>query len=207
MTLTVSSPATTIRAATPADAPEVARTLARAFYDDAVSRWIVADRPELLEPLWELSLRRMWVRHGGVVMTGDARAAAVWLPPHAIHVPVLEQLRLLPAFARCAGRALPRMLSGIGAFEKDHPHEPHWYLNLIAVEPAAQGRGLGSELLDHTLDRLDGDGMPAYLDATSERNRALYERHGFVVTAEDRMPKGGPPFWRMWRSPAAVAAA
>lgn len=31
--------------------------------------------------------------------------------------------------------------------------------------------------------------------------RRVYERHGFEVTEEFRLPKGGPPLWRMWREP------
>jgi len=31
------------------------------------------------------------------------------------------------------------------------------------------------------LSRVDRDGAPAYLEATSERNARLYERHGFEV--------------------------
>jgi hypothetical protein len=46
------------------------------------------------------------------------------------------------------------------------------------------------------------EGTPAYLEASSARNRALYERHGFEVTEELSLPKGGPPIWLMWREPA-----
>ena len=36
--------------------------------------------------------------------------------------------------------------------------------------------GLG---LAHALERCDRDGLPAYLEATSARSKALYQRHGF----------------------------
>ena len=42
-----------------------------------------------------------------------------------------------------------------------------------------QGRGLGGALLGFLCDRADGAGLPAYIEATSGRNRALYERFGF----------------------------
>ena len=45
--------------------------------------------------------------------------------------------------------------------------------------------------------------IPAYLEASTPRNRALYLRHGFVVLDEMRLPGGGPPLWRMWREPVA----
>lgn len=50
------------------------------------------------------------------------------------------------------------------------------------------------------LDMCDRDGVPAYLEASSERNKALYLRHGFEVVGEIKLPDG-PRMWPMWRSP------
>lgn len=36
----------------------------------------------------------------------------------------------------------------------------------------------------------DRTGMPAYLEATSERNRDLYQRHGFEVSEVVTLPDG-----------------
>jgi hypothetical protein len=41
----------------------------------------------------------------------------------------------------------------------------------------------------------------AYLEASSPRNRGLYEHHGFGVTEEFSLGAGSPPLWRMWRDP------
>ena len=60
-----------------------------------------------------------------------------------------------------------------------HPQEAHWYLPLIGVDPAQQGKGIGSALLSHVLNVCDGQKVLAYLEATSPRNVPLYERHGF----------------------------
>jgi len=178
----------------------VARVFARAFADDPVNRWMMRS-DDRFEPGFDFYARRIWLPHGAAWATGDGRAVACWLPPGKAHMSLLEQLRLLPAMAAVAGRDLPRLLAGTSAMEKNHPHDPHWYLNMVGVEPAGQGRGLGSALIAHTLDRADAEGMPAYLDATTYRSVGLYERHGFEVTEEFRLPKGGPPLWRMWRDP------
>jgi hypothetical protein len=53
------------------------------------------------------------------------------------------------------------------------------------------------------LERCDRDGTPAYLNATSPRNRALYERHGFRTVNELRT-SDCPPLWAMWREPASA---
>ena len=84
--------------------------------------------------------------------------------------------------------------------EARHPATPHWYLPMVGVEPARQGRGLGSALIRPVLERCDRTGVPAYLEATTPRSRALYERLGFRVTATIR--EGGcPPLWCMLREP------
>jgi len=51
------------------------------------------------------------------------------------------------------------------------------------------------------LQRADADELPAYHEATSPRNRVLYERHGYVSLGELVLPVGGPTVWRMWRDP------
>ena len=62
---------------------------------------------------------------------------------------------------------------------KYHPDEPHWYLPLIGVDPAQQGKGLGDALMRHALVRCDRAGQPAYLESSNPRNISLYRRHGF----------------------------
>ena len=51
-----------------------------------------------------------------------------------------------------------------------------------------------------TLDRCDEERLPAYLEASSERNAALYERLGFQCTEVLRFA-GGPPLRLMTRQP------
>jgi ribosomal protein S18 acetylase RimI-like enzyme len=54
-------------------------------------------------------------------------------------------------------------------------------LYFLAVDPALQGMGLGSRILDATLKRIDEMGLPAYLENSNPRNTRLYERAGFVA--------------------------
>lgn len=61
-------------------------------------------------------------------------------------------------------------------------------------------KGLGSALMRPTLERCDREGLPAYLEASSERNAALYERLGFELIRELRVA-GSPPLRLMARPP------
>jgi ribosomal protein S18 acetylase RimI-like enzyme len=122
--------------------------------------------------------------------------------PGQVHLSVPRQLALLPAFMRAWGRATPRLVRLLAKMDSMHPREPeHWYLPFIGVDPDWQGRGIGTALLSPVLERCDRDGLPAYLEASTERNRACYERNGFEVVEEYRVADDGPPGWRMWREP------
>jgi ribosomal protein S18 acetylase RimI-like enzyme len=200
---TIDPPAGTIRQVTQSDVPALARAMASAFYDDPVAgHWCFADesrRRIRLERGFELVLRRVYLVHGGCYAAEGMRGGALWLPPGEWRLGMLDQLRLLPRMAHIYGGALARVLRVMGFLEARHPHEPHWYLGFLGVARDSQAQGIGSALLEHELDGIDRDGMPAYLEASSERNRALYERHGFEVLEAVTLPGGGPPMWRMWR--------
>jgi GNAT superfamily N-acetyltransferase len=192
--------------ATPQDAPALARTLARAFLDDPVNLWFLpreADRPRRTLRGFELFLRRITLPRDATYTVAGHAGVAMWLPPGRAQLGTVEQLRLLPAMARVYGRDLARALRGMSAMEAAHPHEPHWYLWLLGVDPQRQGEGLGSRLLAEVLERCDRERVPAYLEATTPRNRDLYLRHGFEDSGELRLPDDGPRLWPMWREPGA----
>ena len=65
-----------------------------------------------------------------------------------------------------------------------HIKEPHWYLPMIGVDPAQQGRGIGSALLRHGLAKCDEDHLPAYLESSRPANVPLSERNGFQVLGQ-----------------------
>jgi GNAT superfamily N-acetyltransferase len=198
---------TAVTKATPEDAPALARTLARAFVDDPVTVWFLPGETERLErtqrAFEQVFLRRIALPRDATFSVEDHAGVAMWLPPGQAQLGAVEQLRLLPAMARVWGRDLQRALRGMSAMDAVHPHEPHWYLWLLGVDPRRQGEGLGSRLLAEVLERCDRDGVPAYLEATTPRNRELYLRHGFEDSGELRLPGDGPRLWPMWREPRA----
>lgn len=197
--------AASVRKLREAERPGVVSALARAFYDDPVMSWILPDDSKRLRQLergFALFGRRIWFRHDEGYTTASVVGGAVWLPPETWRLGPLRQIAMLPAMARVAGRDLTRLVRALSLIEKKHPHERHFYLPVIGVAPEWQGKGIGTALLRPVLERCDREGLPAYLEASSPRNRACYERSGFVVKEELRMPGDGPPWWAMWREPA-----
>ena len=189
----------TVRKATADEVPGLAQVLAAAFDEDPPTRWVFGDRP--LEPGFLLFLQRIWFPQDECYTTDGVVGACVWERPGEWKLGVGAQVRLLPAMARAFGARLPRIGQAITKMESNHPEREHYYLPFVGVLPEWQGRGLGAALMGPILERCDREGIPAYLEASTPRNRTLYERQGFVTTEEFRLGKDSPPLWRMWRDP------
>jgi ribosomal protein S18 acetylase RimI-like enzyme len=194
---------TALRTATTRDVDHLTAVLARAFDADPVARWFVFQdqrRRERAHRLFNWYLRDA-VSHGISTTTPSLAGVAVWSPPNRWKMSPWRQLLLLPEILRVTGSAnLVSRVSGINRMARSHPVRPHYYLAALGVEPALQGQGIGTALLQPTLALCDTSGTPAYLENTSETNLGLYERHGFSVVREITMPDG-PRQWLMWREP------
>jgi GNAT superfamily N-acetyltransferase len=184
------------------DTAAVAATVAAAFFDDPVTRWLLPDehrRQRLIQPMFELYVAP-YVRLGETYLTADGNGAAVWLPPSTELLTVDEEESFGQALDELVGPDVERFAQLAETFERYHPTQPLYYCQFLATIPAVQGRGIGSTFLRDMLERADREVMPAYHEATTPRNRALYERHGYITQGEFTLPDG-PPLWRMWRDP------
>ena len=75
--------------------------------------------------------------------------------------------------------------------------EPHWYLDVLAVEPAQRGRGIGGALLRAVQVRADADEIPIVLLTYQPTNLPLYQRHGYAVVCQGTASGSGLPWWGM----------
>lgn len=190
---------TQVRVAGAADVPVLSATLAEAFRSDPVMTWCYPDggrRAEILPDVFRLFLTHT-IPHGGVETVTDGVAASIWVPPTA----EVDDEAMAGEVVEVSGEYAERVVTALELLEAHHPtDEEHEYLFILGTRDAWQSRGLGSALIRSVTDRCDRDGVGAYLEATSQRNRSLYERHGFRVTEVLHLP-GGPPLWCMWRRP------
>jgi GNAT superfamily N-acetyltransferase len=203
--LSVTAANITVRPAATADRSRMADVLAAAFADDPVFRHLlppgIRRRAQRIRRLFDLDLPR-GIRSGGGWISADGDGAAMWFPPGQWETPSWQGLLHVPASIATLGSRLPIGVRTMALLQAHHPREPHWYLLFLGTEPARQGRGIGSALLRPMLDTCDAQHLPAYLEATCERNRDLYLRHGFVDHGEPlRLPDDGPPMYPMWREP------
>lgn len=184
------------------EARDIAETLAAAFFDDPVIGWAwnqASRRHEILADFFELMVMES-LAYNETYTTDDFAGAALWLPPAAQKVPDEQVAAFAGAVERVTAEFAPSVLELFSFLEDHHPHEPHFYLPIIGTRPEKQGCGIGSALLDPVLSHCDQEKLPAYLEATTRRNQALYVRRGFQVMEEIPLPNG-PLLWAMWREP------
>lgn len=191
-----------IRRAGQDDKAAVTDLLDRVFRDDAVSGWVFPDPADrqtrhgvMMGVFLELALAE-----GYVDVAVDGSAAALWFSVPAGGHPADDDG---PAQLRNAVDPDNERVETIGRIlDATHPKDrAHEHLMLIAVDSSAQGQGRGTELINAVLERCDGEGRAAYLEASSLRSRALYERLGFVWSGSTIDLPDGPQMWPMWRDP------
>jgi ribosomal protein S18 acetylase RimI-like enzyme len=184
--------------ATPDRIGALAPVFGRAFVDEPMTRWSLGadgdavDRltrafAYFLEPV--LSLGLVWEVGGG-------SGAAVWIPPKQFDdwdVHPWSQARIT-ALTDDDGRRYTRFWDWE---DSHHPAEPLWQLDSIAVDPAAQGQGLGAALIATGLALAQADGTGAFLSTATPRNVSIYARSGFRVVEEANAPDGGPTIYFM----------
>jgi ribosomal protein S18 acetylase RimI-like enzyme len=193
--------------AEPGDLPSVAQDLSDAFADDVMFDWFL--RPDAKRDAARLRFFRTIIVDLGkgrvrIDRPSGGGAAAVWMPSKALAtISMIDEIRALPTLLHATGLSRFGRLTVMRAdMDKHHPMErPHAYLWFLGVTPEAQGHGVGSALLRVANARLDAAGEPAYLETQTERNVALYVRHGYEVISEHRPRSDAPMLWSLWREP------
>jgi ribosomal protein S18 acetylase RimI-like enzyme len=190
-----------------ADVRPLARTLARAFFDDPVMMWMLTDdtrRSKALPRIFATMTRQHFLAGGGTEIAtrdGDVGAAALWDPPGRWKMSSLEEFRMMPGFLLAMGGRSRRGQQVTELMKEHHPEEPHWYLAVIGSDPTVRGVGFGQALMRSRLDRVDAEHAPAYLESSNPDNIPYYLRFGFETTGEIQLPDGGPVLTPMWRAP------
>lgn len=81
-----------------------------------------------------------------------------------------------------------------------------WYLSIVGVDPACQGRGLGAPLVAEVAARADAIGVPTWLETFTPRNMTFYRRLGYEVALTVHEPTIGADYAVMVRDPGDAAA-
>jgi len=161
--------------------------LLRYYFHDETQRRAVADTFGFIA----LSL---CLKYGEVYASSEKlEGVAAWLPPGKAPFGVRQIIRSVPlSILFRFGRQGASRMWRYGRFA-DNLHRrlvpyPHWYLQIIGVDPACQGQGFSSRLLRPVLERIDRERMPCFLETNAAKNVAIYRRFGFEVVSKNKLP-------------------
>lgn len=190
--------------------PAATRVLVRAFAEDPGLLFVLpdpTDRARLNEPLAQAALRYT-LRCGAPLATaGDVHGVALWFPPDG-PTPTASDLAetgiaTVPGLlGKAAWARFERLMAHLDALHPVYAPEPHWYLAMLGVDPAAQRQGFGAALMAPVFAQADRDGVCCYLEAPTAANARYYANRGFQVVGETDVPESDAHIWLMRREPA-----
>lgn len=185
---------------------EAAHVLARAFRDNPLNRAAIAhEDPELRTRVNLHGMRSLLpaaVVHGRVIAAkagGRVTGVLIGIRPGGFPLPPPPWVLRIRCLLGQGWRVAVRWGEVFRFLEERHPHERHWYLGSLGVEPALQGRGVGGRLLGEWLREVDLTGVAAYLETDTPANVDFYARAGFSVVEETEFL--GAAIWCMLRPP------
>lgn len=171
---------------TPDMSADAARMLARAFVTNPLHLAVFG--PHQLaknEAFFEVGLRVM--KGPKLVALEDTRIVGLihWVEAPKCQFSALEKLMQTPAMIRGFGLSSAlRVGTWLSAWSKHDPKGAHVHLGPIGVDPEAQGRGIGQQLMERYCEHLDRGALAGYLETDRPANVTFYAPFGFEVTAE-----------------------
>ena len=191
---------------------QAAATLAASLSDDPFYQAITVDcgvdteaRSRVLTQYFDYSLREAQ-RTGRCTLHAEPTVgAAAWLLPRGPEIDATERSAKAAYLAQLLGAWGWENYRGIMAFMAGRAQglvsRDAWYLTIIGVHPAWQGRGIGAELLRPTLEEATRTAAHSFLETFRPRSLAFYERAGFARVAEFVEPTTKAPYVLMRRPP------
>ena len=181
----------TIVKSSAADLEQVKAVLTLGFSSDALLRWVFPDASSYLKcfDVWMEEFSKIAFENNIVYSEENLFGSSLWHPPGV----EFDNSVLESTFEYIPEDRVEVVIKFFEEFEKYHPDDA-WYLPFIAVDPSHQRKGIGSFLLKEALKMIDEKGDRAYLEASNESNKALYERHGFVEIGRVQFEDSPPAF-------------
>lgn len=180
-----------IATATESDRTIIFSMLAKAFAEDPYVSWLYPDRVQRMA-VWPKVMETIGGRAigcGTAYVTDDGRGAILWLPP-GVESDIEKKVHIYK-------KSLPA--SRINTLEKIDrqyyrllPDSSPWTLSIIAVKPGHQQQGIGTSLLEYSLQQIGSQTQDQFVLSCNPKNLSLYQRFGFRllgrIQADDSPP-------------------
>ena len=182
--------------------------LGRALQDDPVSVHDIPDKKKrhaVMKHVFQMT-SCLGVKYGETHATSpNLEGIAVWLPyinkefKEIINIGCMLKSNMYK-LGREAGKRIKPIEEHNTKVHREFAPDDHWYLQTLGVEPAHQGNGYGSLLMEYMLEKIDAsNALPVFLETSTEINVKFYKRFGFEVVREEIIPKTDVKQWYLLR--------
>ncbi len=186
----------------------ISSVLSKAFNQDPLFCYLIPDTNQRLKTLnhYFQHVIKYGLRYGEVYSFPNLEGISVWLPPksssHTRWKAIKAGALILPVKVKWKYLTLQNKIYKF----TDHLHKkfapyPHWYLSIIGVGPNHQGKGFGEQLLSTTINRIDLESKPIYLETNKEKNVEIFKRFGFRILQKVIIPGTEIFHWSLLRNP------
>ncbi|MGO1659033.1 MAG: GNAT family N-acetyltransferase [Marinobacter sp.] len=165
-----------------------AEICARAMNNNPIHIQVFGASPALRERRLRRLFRGLlaYVHHKGdlygAMVDGDLIGVLGMLPPKKCKPSPGDWLRLMPTLLTSNSPVGTfRLAIWLSTWARIDPLAPHWHLGPLAVKPSWQHRSVGTQLMEHALNK--GSGESFYLETDKLINVGFYEGFGFSVLA------------------------
>ncbi|KAJ5631442.1 uncharacterized protein N7484_011542 [Penicillium longicatenatum] len=180
------------------------RTVNAAFSSDPLIQWLRPNATPWAQPdksVWKWQYRRIQsvMAHGRVLHSASVDEMALKFPRKQKEstVSVETDVTLVkeaqssittgPSGGEDAGAVRVDQLvtankKGLESAQAQYSKNSMWYLEVIAVHPSLQARGIGGGVMNSILEHVEN--QPIYLECTRQENIGFYESFGFQVVDE-----------------------
>ena len=190
-----------VRVAQVGDREAVTAVVSAAFAHDPAWSFLLGDDYDGLAPLFAGALFDTRVSAGGVWVTSDLAAVAMWEPCGPDSPRPVDAEQIWKAYRAAVD---PDTWQRLRAYERGvdsaRPSTPYWYLGVLAARPDRHREGLATAVMAPVLERADGEGVDCCLETSTTSNKLFYEHRGFTQAAPVHIASG-PPTWWLTRPP------
>ncbi|RQO74349.1 N-acetyltransferase [Pedobacter sp. KBW06] len=158
--------------------------LCKSFKDNLSVNFIVnksGDKAKRLQHLMDYSFE-VCNTFGDVFLSDDDKACALVLYPEQKRFTFKSLLLDIKLILQVVGISnIFNVTNREKAIKSNYPDAPFYYLWFIGVSMEDQGKGIGSNLLSEIIKDADQKGKPVYLETSTVKNIAWYQKFGFSI--------------------------
>ena len=164
---------------------KVIEILAECFEANKSVNWIVkqdSKRKERIAHLMDYSFEAC-IDTGQIYLTDDLTGVII-CNDSTDKLPILEEAYLTAQFViKVTGLiGIKKALRREEYIKQFHPKDEEFiYLWFMGLKKEAQGRGVGSAMLQEIIDRSNKEQIPIYLETSTDANLPFYGKNGFEI--------------------------